>query len=53
MSIVPDVAVRGYQMTQQGVRQKVHGISIDKNTTHNDNLNGIVQWLIRKIDSQS
>jgi len=53
LSTVPDVAVRGYQMTQQGVRQKVHGISIDKNTTHNDNLNGSVQWFIRKIDSQS
>lgn len=52
LSAVPDVAVREYQMTQQGVRQKVHGISIDKNTTHNDNLNGSVQWLIRKIDSQ-
>jgi len=53
LSIVPDVAVRGYQMTQQRVRQQVHSISIDKNTTHNDNLNGSVQWLIRKIDSQS
>lgn len=53
LSTVPDVAVRGYQMTQQGVPQPVHGIRIDKNTTHNDNLNGIVQWLIRKIDSQS
>ena len=53
LSIVPDVAVRGYQMTQQGVRQPVHGISIDKNITHNDKLNGSVQWLTRKIDSQS
>ena len=40
-------------MTQQGMRQPVYGISIDKNITHNDNLNGSVQWLTRKIDSQS
>lgn len=46
LSIVPDVAVRGYQMIQSD-GGTVHGISIDKNLTQADADRGQVQWLIR------
>jgi hypothetical protein len=46
LSIVPDVAVRGYQMIQSD-GGTVYGISIDKNLTQADADRGQVQWLIR------
>lgn len=47
LSIVPSVAVRGYQMIQSD-GGTVHGISIDKNLTQADADHGQVQWLIRQ-----
>ena len=46
LSIVPNVAVRGYQMIQSD-GGTVHGISIDKNLTQADADRGQVQWLIQ------
>jgi Domain of unknown function (DUF1906) len=39
-SFVPDVAVRGYQMTQPEINKIVHGINIDVDITQNDLLGG-------------
>ncbi len=44
LSIVPNVAVRGYQMTQSD-GGTVHGVGIDKNLTQADADQGQVQWL--------
>jgi hypothetical protein len=46
LSIVPNVAVRGYQMIQTD-GGTVHGIGIDKNVTQADANRGQVQWLIQ------
>jgi hypothetical protein len=46
LSIVPNVAVRGYQMIQTD-GGTVHGIGIDKNVTQADADRGQVQWLIQ------
>lgn len=46
LSIVPNVAVRGYQMIQSD-GSTVHGIGIDKNMTQADADRGQVQWLIQ------
>jgi len=48
LSIVPNVAVRGYQMVQSD-GGTVHGIGIDKNLTQADADHGQVQWLIRQL----
>jgi Domain of unknown function (DUF1906) len=47
LSIVPNVAVRGYQMIQSD-GGTVHGIGIDKNITQTDADHGQIQWLIRQ-----
>jgi hypothetical protein len=47
LSIVPNVAVRGYQLVQSD-GGTVHGIGIDKNLTQADAKQGQVQWLIQK-----
>jgi len=46
LSIVPNVAVRGYQMIQTD-GGTVHGVGIDKNVTQADTDRGQVQWLIQ------
>jgi hypothetical protein len=46
LSLVPNVAVRGYQMVQSD-GGTVHGVGIDKNLTQADADHGQVQWLIR------
>ncbi len=47
LSIVPNVAVRGYQMIQSN-GGTVHGIGIDKNITQTDTEHSQIQWLIRQ-----
>jgi hypothetical protein len=47
LSIVPNVAVRGYQLIQSD-GGTVHGIAIDKNLTQADTDRGQVQWLIQR-----
>lgn len=44
LSVVPEVAVRGYQMVQ-GNEHTANGISIDDDRTQNDLLGGAVVWL--------
>lgn len=46
LSIVPNVAVRGYQMIQSD-GGTVHGVGIDKNLTQSDADRAQVQWLIQ------
>lgn len=46
LSLVPNVAVRGYQMVQSD-GGTVHGIAIDKNLTQADSDHDQVQWLIQ------
>ena len=46
-SMVPEVAVRSYQMVQYHYPEKVNGISIDKDTTYIDKQGGRPQWLVR------
>lgn len=48
LSIVPNVAVRGYQMIQSD-GGTVHGVGIDKNVTQADTDRGQIQWLIQPI----
>lgn len=48
LSIVPNVAVRGYQMIQSD-GGTVHGVGIDKNVTQADADRGQIQWLIQPI----
>lgn len=47
LSIVPNVAVRGYQMIQSD-GGTVHGVGIDKNLTQADADRGQVQWFIQQ-----
>jgi hypothetical protein len=47
LSIVPNVAVRGYQLIQSD-GSIVHGIGIDKNLTQADANQGQIQWLIQQ-----
>jgi hypothetical protein len=47
LSIVPNVAVRGYQMIQSD-GGTVHGVSIDKNFTRNDADQTQVKWLVQQ-----
>jgi Domain of unknown function (DUF1906) len=46
---IPDIAVRGYQVTQprETIDIQVHGINIDIDFTKNDRLGGQALWLIR------
>ena len=44
LSIMPDVAVRSYQMIQSN-DQTLNGIDIDENQTQNDSRGGTVVWL--------
>jgi hypothetical protein len=46
---IPDIAVRGYQVTQpiDTIDIEVHGINIDIDFTKNDRLGGQALWLIR------
>jgi Domain of unknown function (DUF1906) len=44
-AVVPDVAHRGYQMTQQLVTALVAGIAVDDDTANADNLGGQAIWL--------
>lgn len=46
-STVPNVAQRGYQMTQFNLDITMNGIQIDEDKTQNDQLGGQVQWLVR------
>jgi hypothetical protein len=46
-SHVPDVAIRGYQMTQPEIDIVRHGINIDVNMTQTDRLGGNPFWLKR------
>lgn len=48
LSIVPNVAVRGYQMIQSE-GGTVHGVGIDKNVTQADTDREQVQWLVQSI----
>ncbi|WNZ27277.1 DUF1906 domain-containing protein [Leptolyngbya sp. NK1-12] len=47
LSIVPNVAVRGYQMIQSD-GGTVHGVGIDKNITQTDTEHSQIQWLIQQ-----
>ena len=44
---IPDIAVRGYQVTQPEIDIEVHGITIDVDITKTDRLGGQALWLIR------
>ena len=48
LSIVPNVAVRGYQMVQSD-GGTIHGVGIDKNLTQADSDRGQVQWLQQPV----
>ena len=48
LSIVPNVAVRGYQMVQSG-GGTLHGVGIDKNLTQADADHSQVQWLHQPV----
>jgi Domain of unknown function (DUF1906) len=50
LSLVPNVAVRGYQMTQSD-GGTIHGAGIDKNITHADSEQGQVQWLMQQTSA--
>ena len=48
LSMVPDVAVRGYQMIQHGpANQSVCGLTVDINTIQADNKGNVPQWLVQ------
>jgi hypothetical protein len=44
---IPDIAVRGYQVTQPQIDIEVHGITIDVDIAKTDRLGGQALWLIR------